>query len=81
MMSIGGIHRGRVHFYRYSKEGRGFWAKDTTAYENARDGVWRFPLSDSLRLDQGEPQPATLTAPRRATLTARFRAAVRAVHG
>jgi predicted MPP superfamily phosphohydrolase len=72
---------GRVHFYRYSSEGRGFWAKDITAYEEVRDGVWRFPLDDSLRLDSDKPQPTTLTASRSATLTARFRAAVRAVHG
>jgi predicted MPP superfamily phosphohydrolase len=78
----------RVHFFGYSKESGGFWAKDTMAYKGAEGGVWTLPLPASLRLDSDAPDsdaPAPvereLTDARRATLTARYRTAAAAVHG
>ncbi len=73
----------RIHLFLYSDEGKGFWAKDTLAYENVPDGVWTLPLDPALRLDgeSPEPAPATLTNARRATLTARYRTAAATVHG
>ncbi len=73
----------RVHFFGFSTEGRGFWAPDTKAYEGARDGVWSFDLPRELKLDAEAAIPGTtrLSKARRATLTARYRAAAAAVHG
>ncbi len=71
----------RVHLFRYSDEGKGFWARDTLAYENVPDGLWTLPLDRTLRLDTETPAPAVLTDARRATLTARYRTAAAAVHG
>ncbi|MCP4655454.1 MAG: NACHT domain-containing protein, partial [bacterium] len=72
----------RVHFFRYSDQGKGFWAKDTLSYEKA-EGVWTLELPPALRLDREAPPAAEreLSEARRATLTARYRTAAAAVHG
>ena len=30
----------RVHLFGYSREGRGFWARDSLAHEGAAGGIW-----------------------------------------
>ncbi len=72
----------RIHFFRYSAEGTGFWARDTSSYEGALDAVWTLPLPAGLKLDaDAPPAPGGLSEARRATLTARYRTAAGAVHG
>ncbi|MCP4655217.1 MAG: NACHT domain-containing protein [bacterium] len=72
----------RVRFFGYSNEGRGFWSPDTMAFEGAPQGVWSFELPPVLRLGEDAPPPtAPLSDARRATLSARYRAAAAAVHG
>ena len=70
-----------VHLYRYSDQGKGFWAKDTLSYENVPDGIWTVPVP-ALRLDNEKQALTTdISDERRATLTARYRMAAAAVHG
>lgn len=79
--------RARVHFFRFSSEGRGFWRRDVTAYEGAPEGVWEFVLPPHLHLgerreDGDGPQAAIqLSEHRKASLVARYRTAAAAVHG
>ncbi len=75
--------RAQVHFFQYASRGRGFWRPDNTAYEKARDGIWTFELPPDLKLgsDVAAPPAGEVSETRRATLTARYRAAAAAVHG
>ncbi len=88
-----GDREARVHLFRYSPEGRGFWAPDSMAFEEAQKGVWSFPLPPSLQLDRRDPD-ATEGAgedpgrrgpeeksPPSINLAARYRAACSAVFG
>ncbi len=67
----------RIHYFRYSSEGRGFWIPDSTAHKNAADGVWTFPLPYDLHLATRESK----TQARHDTLIARYRAATATVDG
>ncbi|MCP4658328.1 MAG: NACHT domain-containing protein, partial [bacterium] len=74
--------QGRVHFFRFSDERKGFWAPDTLVYQKTRDGVWTFPLAAHLKIDTEAPASVgELSDARRSTLAARYRAAAAAVHG
>lgn len=68
----------RVRFFSYSKGSRGFWAKDTHAYERAPEGVWEFQvgLASSAAEPAGEHRKT-----HRITAITRYRKAAAAVHG
>lgn len=74
---------GKVHFFRYSPEGKGFWHRDPSVYERAPEGIWRFVLPPGLAIGGAAPELAE--APhreaRRASLAARYRSAAAAVYG
>ncbi len=72
---------GRVHFFRYSSRGRGFWALDTTTHGDAPTGVRRFELPSELRRMAGVSATSAVTEDRRDPVVARYRAAAAAVHG
>ncbi len=77
-----GAGTSRVHFYRYRSRGQGSWVADSDAVESSTDGVWSFDLPPELKLERAVAAAgAPLSAERRATLTARYRAAAAAVHG
>ena len=74
--------KARTLFYRYGDTGAGFWAPDTLAYQGAPDGTWTFDLPKRLLVCEDEaPEIPVMTGARRATVTARYRAAAAAVHG
>jgi Mg-chelatase subunit ChlD/predicted MPP superfamily phosphohydrolase len=52
--------KGRVHMWRYTPEGRGFWAPDNFLYESLKGGVWDFAIPESwnLRVHPASPTPA-----------------------
>jgi predicted MPP superfamily phosphohydrolase len=65
-----------VRLFAYSSEGRGFWVLDNRAFEQAPTGVWT--------VDLGMPKSAPSKNPsaeRTATVAAKYRQAVRQVHG
>lgn len=44
-----GAREARIHLWRYSPHGRGFWARDNFLYENAPGGLWTFGFPGSWR--------------------------------
>lgn len=75
----------RIRGFRYAPRGKGDWIADIETYSRSTDGIWTLPLPEALRLGDGAAAPTPVTVAqrdaRRATLAARYRAAVAAVYG
>jgi len=59
--------QGQIFLRAFSERGGGFWTRDVMAYQNAPDGIYKFPL----RLDwspSAEELPASISAPDRVYL-------------
>lgn len=73
-LSAGG--RLETHLFAYSKSDGGFWAPDGLAFRNAPAGIWAVDLALPKREAKTAPSEA-----HSATVTERYRQAVRQVHG
>jgi predicted MPP superfamily phosphohydrolase len=72
----------RIHLFRYSGEGSGFFAPDNLTYENAADAVFKIKLPNTLSLGgRKTKQCNALSENQRISLTARYRNAAAAYHG
>jgi predicted MPP superfamily phosphohydrolase len=72
----------RIHLFRYSGEGIGFFASDNLTYENAPNGICKIKLPAAYRFGGKKSKPAkTISRDQRLSFTARYRSAAAAYHG
>jgi predicted MPP superfamily phosphohydrolase len=72
----------RIHLFRYSGEGSGFFAPDNLTYENAPKGICKIKLPAAYRLGGKKAKTArTISEDQRLSFTARYRNASAAYHG
>ncbi len=72
----------RIHLFRYSGEGSGFFAPDNLTYENALRGICKIKVPGIYRLGGKKAKPTrTISEGQRLSFTSRYRDAAAAYHG